>query len=99
MALRFGIEFCDKCGTRRGCQVTPKTRFGRRVPARTATCKTCGHTWPLVPRPFTCPRCGRPSQQLVLCPQCEDEGCVEHCSPGGVGVRCAACEAGRDDPF
>lgn len=41
---------------------------------------------------FTCPKCGKQSEQLCVCPRCEEEGCVERCNAGGVGCICAACE-------
>lgn len=39
-----------------------------------------------------CPQCGKKTEQIVECPSCAKEGCVEVCLPGGVGVICPECE-------
>jgi hypothetical protein len=39
-----------------------------------------------------CPLCGGASNQIVECPECGNQGCVERCHPGGVGCICPECE-------
>lgn len=42
-----------------------------------------------------CPLCGEPTEQVVECPRCHREGCVEHCNTGGVGCLCPGCETAQ----
>lgn len=45
-----------------------------------------------MPDELTCPRCGVGTKQIVTCPICEEECCVEACCPGGVNTLCLQCE-------
>jgi hypothetical protein len=49
----------------------------------------------------TCPKCGQPTKQVLECPTCNSEGCVERCNAAGRGSPCNACDekgpAGDDD--
>ena len=52
---------------------------------------------PAVPSGELCPKCGEPlavDDVPVTCAQCGDEGCTEHCIPGGKGTACVNCESG-----
>ena len=44
-----------------------------------------------------CPVCGRDTDQILTCPVCDKEGCVEECIPGGVGTMCVTCEEGAEE--
>ena len=37
--------------------------------------------------------CGQATAQILECPTCHREGCVEKCIPGGRGTACNACDA------
>ena len=39
-----------------------------------------------------CPLCGGKTEQIVECPECGAQGCVERCHPGGAGCLCPKCE-------
>lgn len=39
-----------------------------------------------------CPKCKEESEQLVVCPGCQINACVERCNTGGVGCLCPECE-------
>ena len=39
-----------------------------------------------------CPLCGKKTEQIVECPECGAQGCVERCHPGGAGCLCPTCE-------
>ena len=41
----------------------------------------------------TCPVCGQATSEILECPTCHREGCVEKCIPGGKGTACNACDA------
>ncbi|KKM90368.1 hypothetical protein LCGC14_1239340 [marine sediment metagenome] len=42
-----------------------------------------------------CPKCGEPTVQLLCCPECGNDGCVELCNGAGVGSPCLDCEEGQ----
>lgn len=42
-----------------------------------------------------CPMCSRPmldDDVVICCAECGEEGCTEHCIPGGRGTACVDCE-------
>jgi len=43
-------------------------------------------------RAGACPRCGCISAEIVTCPICEEDVCIESCSPAGMGCPCLRCE-------
>lgn len=43
-----------------------------------------------------CPLCGQDSECLVVCPECENEGCSERCHPGGNNCLCPSCEENQE---
>lgn len=47
-------------------------------------------------RTETCPNCGQATENIIECPRCHTEGCIEFCIPAGVGTICAKCEENED---
>ena len=44
-----------------------------------------------------CPKCDGETEQIYICPECYEEGCLERCNPGGNNCICLKCEEGREN--